>query len=139
MTDVEIQKVFARWAARERAARGRIIFSVPTFSAKSVPGYSSRPVSASLIRTWRRQRRIFAVRYRGRDYFPAFQFLKGEPKSLIAELLCLLRPADNWQSMFWFCSANAWVVDHQQPFAVLDSNPEAVIEAARHANDQISD
>lgn len=139
MIDPEIRKVFDRWAAREQVARGTVVFTVPMFAANSVPGPGNRPLSASLIRAWRRQRLLLGARYKGRDYFPAFQFENAQPKPIMAEVLRLLAPADNWQTMFWFYAANAWVGEDQQPFTALDSHPEAVIEAARHANDVISD
>jgi hypothetical protein len=139
VSDAEIQKVFDRWAAREQVVRGTVVFSVPMFTANSVPGSGNRPLKTSHIRDWRRKRLIFGARYKGRDYFPAFQFNNGQPKPIIAEVLRLLQPADNWQTMFWFYGANVWVDEDQQPFTALESNPEAVIEAACHATESISD
>lgn len=40
--------------------------------------------------------------------------------------------------MFWFVGANGWL-DDDAPVDLLDRDPEAVVEAASHANDMISD
>jgi hypothetical protein len=142
MTDPEIQKVFDRWAAREMQTRGTLVHHEPMFTANSVPGPIDRPVSAILIRRWRTQRSIFGVRYRRRDYFPAFQFANGKPKPIVGRLLNLLhlvRGEDNWFCLYWFVGANAWLEGDASPRAVMDTDEDAVTEAAIHANDRISD
>lgn len=142
MTDPEIQKVFNRWAAREMQTRDTLVHCEPMFTANSVPGPTDRPVSATLIRRWRHQNAIFGARYKRRDYFPAFQFEHGRPKPIVDRLLNLLhlvRPEDNWFCLYWFVGANAWLEGDASPSAVMDTNEEAVIEAALHANDRISD
>ena len=142
MTDPEIQKVFARWAAQEMRTRGVLIHREPTFTAVSVPGEADRPVPSSSIRRWRRRRMIFGVRYKRRDYFPAFQFRDGNPKPIVGRLLNILhlvRREDNWFLFYWFVGANAWLEPYATPSSLMDANEEAVIEAAEHANDRISD
>lgn len=142
MTDPDIQKIFDRWAAQEMQTRGVLIYQQPTFTANSVPGYANRPVSTSLVRLWRRRRLIFGARYKGRDYFPAFQFSDGRPKAVIGRLLNILQLVpreDDWFLFYWFVAPNAWLDEDATPSSVMDSNEEAVIEAAERANDQISD
>ena len=142
MTDSEIQKVFDRWAAREMQTRGTLVHREPMFTANSVPGPIDRPVPATLIRRWRSRRAIFGVRYRRRDYFPAFQFVNGAPKPIVGKLLNLLHPVrrkDNRSCLYWFVGANAWLEGEASPLAVMDTDEVAVTEAAAHANDRISD
>jgi hypothetical protein len=142
MTDPEIQNVFDRWAAQEMQPRGALVHREPMFTANSVPGPIDRPVPATLIRHWRSRRSIFGVRYRRRDYFPAFQFASGAPKPIVGRLLNLLhlvRREDNWFCLYWFVGANAWLEGDASPYVVMDTDEDAVTEAALHANDQISD
>jgi hypothetical protein len=142
MTDPEIQRVFDRWAATEMQTRGTLVHREPMFTANSVPGPVDRPVPATLIRRWRSRRAIFGVRYRLRDYFPAFQFENGNPKPIVGRLLNLLqlvRPEDNWFCLYWFVGANAWLDGDASPLSVMAIDEDAVTEAASHANDRISD
>lgn len=142
MSDAEIRKVFARWAGQETQHRERLIHTEPMFTANSVPGPADRPVPTYQMRDWRHARFIFAVRFKRRDYFPAFQFDSGRPKAVVGrvlKLLNLVRPIDNWYVMYWFFSANAWLDDGASPVDTMEKNQRAVIEAAFHANDQISD
>lgn len=142
MNDTKLREVLARFAAREMATRGRLIHTEPTFATTSVPGSDGRPVSAQLIRHWWRRRLIFGARYTRRDYFPAFQFSGGRPKPIVGRLLEILnvvRREDNWFLFYWFVAANAWLEGDAAPYAVMDADEEAVIEAALHANDRISD
>jgi hypothetical protein len=46
---------------------------------------------------------------------------------------------DGWVVMFWFAAANGWQDEGAQPMSVLDTDPEAVLVAASHANDLTSD
>ena len=142
MPDPEIQKVFARWAAQEMQTRDVLIHQQPTFTANSVPGHANRPVPTNLVRLWRRRRMIFGARYKGRDYFPAFQFSNGRPKSIVGKVLNtlnLVRREDNWFLFYWFVAPNVWLDEEATPSNVMDSDEDAVAEAAIHANDQISD
>jgi hypothetical protein len=142
MTDPRIREVFARWAAREMQLREKLVHEEPMFTANSVPGPRDRPVASSEIRRLRRQRIIFGVRFKRRDYFPAFQFRQGEPKPIVGRLLHILRIArreDDWFALYWFVGANGWLDPDETPSSVMDSNEEAVIEAAIHAHDRISD
>ena len=79
---------------------------------------------------WKREGRVFAVRYGGRDLYPAFQFADGQPRPVIKEILSLL-PASvtPWQIAMWFSSGNAWL-DGAEPRERLDE-PGEVLEAAR--------
>lgn len=73
-------------------ARGNIVHTVAMFTADSVPGPLNKPVVSWKIRAWRRRGLIFGARYKGRDYFPAFQFRLGEPKPIVQQFLDLDNP-----------------------------------------------
>jgi hypothetical protein len=122
--------------------RERLVHQEPMFTANSVPGARNRPIASGEIRRLRRNRMIFGVRFKRRDYFPAFQFREGAPKPIVGRLLNILRivrPEDDWFALYWFVGANAWLDSDETPSSVMDSNEEAVIEAASHAHDRISD
>lgn len=119
--------------------RGNIVHTVAMFTADSVPGPLNKPVVPWKIRSWRRRGLIFGARYKGRDYFPAFQFRQGMPKPIIQQILSLVKTSDNWAAMFWFVGTNAWLEAIASPYEVMDLYPDQVLEAAKHANDQISD
>jgi len=122
--------------------RENLVHEEPMFTANAVPGPRDRPVACSEIRRLRRRREIFGVRFKRRDYFPAFQFRHGVPKPIVRRLLNHLRTVrreDDWLVLYWFVGANAWLNPNEAPSSVMDSNEEAVIEAAIHAHDRISD
>lgn len=91
-----------------------------------------------MVRRWLRERQIFAFIHRRHFWFPAFEFAVGEPKPVLQEILNLIRPLHGWEAMFWFVGANGWL-EGDAPVDVLDVDPVAVVLAASHANDMISD
>ena len=90
------------------------------------PKNASEPASR-----WKREGRIFAVRHRGRDLYPAFQFSDGQPRRVIKDILAQM-PASltPWQIALWFASGNGWL-DGATPEERLDA-PSEVVEAALH-------
>jgi len=136
--DPKLKAVYERMYAREMAARAIIFRQYPSFVASWTPDPLGKAIPASVVHRWWREQSVFAFRHEGHYYFPTFQFANGAPKSFIRRLLILVQPKDGWHSMFWFVGANAWLEDGS-PVDFLDSDPAAVIEAACHANDEISD
>jgi hypothetical protein len=120
-------------------ARERLFLEFRTYRVNTVPGSEGRLLAYHTVRGWRREQRIFSFDHDGHDRYPAFQFEAGLPKPIVARLLHLLGRSSSWQVMFWFGSANAWLHDAKCPVDLLDANPDAIEEAARHANDEISD
>jgi hypothetical protein len=120
-------------------ARKRLFLEFPTFSVTTVPGPQGTLLPAATVTEWRREQRIFAFDHHGQDRYPAFQFEAGLPKPIVGGLLHLVRPENGWRAMFWFAAANAWLDGAKSPVDLLNADPDAVEEAARHANDEISD
>lgn len=85
---------------------------------------------------WKREKRIFAIRFKGVDRFPAFQFEDGEPRPVIKKVLGKL-PADMspWQIAFWFESGNGFL-DGKSPRQLL-SNRKLVMQAAERVENQL--
>ena len=88
------------------------------------PGNKSEPASR-----WKREGKLFAVRSRGIDLYPAFQFVDGVPRPVIKDILASL-PGDmsGWQIAMWFASGNGWL-DGSGPQDCL-SDRDAVVGAA---------
>jgi hypothetical protein len=78
-------------------------------------------------------REVFGLRWRGTFWIPIFQFdlrdlsLKPVPKSVRD---ALGRSFDDWELAGWFTSPNLWLRG-RAPVGLLDSDPLAVLEAAR--------
>jgi hypothetical protein len=136
--DPPLLAVYRRLAAREVVARERLFRSIPSRAVNAIPGPEGVPLPSGTVRMWRRRAQIFAFRHQRRDFFPLFQFERGSCKPLIQDILRVLRPSDGWYAMFWFAGANAWLED-RSPMDVMDEDAHAVLEAAAHSHDRISD
>lgn len=135
----ELRAVYLRMYRRELAYRQELFRRYPTFLVNEIPSGYGHSVPTSFVRFWLRQRQCFAYRHDGRYRCPTFQFANGAPKAIVARVIALLCPMDGWVVMYWFAAANAWLDEGVSPMSVLDSHPEAVLIAASHANDLISD
>lgn len=91
---------------------------------KTKPKNPSEPASR-----WKREQRVFAIRYDGKDLFPAFQFADGSPLPIIKKILKAL-PEDltTWQVAFWFASGNGWL-DGDAPQECLKDESGVVFAA----------
>ncbi len=82
---------------------------------------------------WVKAGRIFSVNDGASDRYPLFQLREGQPIPVLADILKVLTPKlSNWQVAFWLTSPNAWTGSWRSPVEILASEPENVLEAARH-------
>ncbi len=89
--------------------------------------------TSEFVSKMRREGRIFAVEAGGQDLFPLFQFHENKPIPAIAPVLEALTPKlSNWAILSWFCIPNEWACSGKMPKELLETDPDAVIEAARH-------
>ncbi len=88
---------------------------------------SSRP------NKWKRERRIFAIRHNGIDYFPGYGLdpeAGWRPRKALKSVLEILGDdKDGWGLACWFLSANSFL-GGRRPQDVLAGAPEQVIAAA---------
>lgn len=138
MVGDELKAAYERLFARERRAREEIRNSIGCMHVSEIVAANLGGVDASEVDRWRRDGRVFSLGEPYQDCYPTFQFDGGQPKPIIRHILRRLQPRDSWHAAFWFYGANAWL-DAGQPFLMIDSNPEQVLLAAEHANDEISD
>jgi len=135
----ELRAAYERMHRRELAYREELFKLYPSYLVNEIPDAYGNRVPTTFIRCWLRHRHCFAYVHDGRYRFPTFQFANGVPKAAIARVIALLYPMDGWVVMFWFAAANGWLDEGVSPLSVLDTDPEAVLVAASHANDLISD
>ena len=79
----------------------------------------------------KRKGNLFAVTDGDRDFYPAFQFSDdAKPKPAIAKVLERVpEPARGWPLLSWFNAENVFL-KNRKPLDVIDSDPEAVADAA---------
>jgi hypothetical protein len=135
----DLRAVYLRMYRRELAYREELFKRYPTFLVNEIPSGYGHSVPTLFTRCWIRERCCFAYRHDGHYRFPTFQFANGVPKAAVARVLGLPKPMAGWAVMYWFAAANAWLEEGVSPVSVLDTDSEAVLVAASHANDQISD
>jgi len=135
----ELRAIYERMCRRELAYREELFKRYPTYLVNEIPDACGNGLPTMFIRSWILERSCFAYRHDGRFRFPTFQFANGVPKAAIARVIALLSPMDGWGVMYWFAAANAWLDEGALPMSVLDTDPEAVLVAASHANDLTSD
>jgi hypothetical protein len=124
----------ARRNARARAEFLEEVGALTSAQVAELAGSSARN-RAALANRWRREGRIFAVTYRERLLYPAFQFDgEGNPRSLIAAVLAALPVTDPWAVALWFVACTGQLGD-RRPIDLLETAPDAVIAAASRVTD----
>jgi hypothetical protein len=92
----------------------------------------------ALADNWKKRGQVFAVRHRDeagrpREVFPLFQFEDHKPiKAVQAVLEAFGEHKAPWKLALWFTSNNGWLPGQARPVDLLESAPDAVVQAARH-------
>jgi DNA-binding transcriptional ArsR family regulator len=93
---------------------------------------------SALADNWKKRHQVFSVRHRDesgrpREVFPLFQFEDHKPIKVVQSVLEAFgeRKAP-WSLALWFTSNNGWLQGQARPVDMLESAPEAVVQAARH-------
>ena len=121
-----------RWAERKEAMLSDN--DVATAAELAEMTGSTAANKASRANEWRSDARIFGVNDGKQWVYPLFQIKEGRPHKVVAEVLRLLRPKmTDWEIFAWFTAPDMWSCRGRLPKDLLDENPEAVVEAARHA------
>ncbi|MCL2590928.1 MAG: hypothetical protein FWD67_08650 [Betaproteobacteria bacterium] len=136
---VHTSEADTQMAQRLAARRAAVLNEFGYFTAEQLAEANrSRAANrGALADNWRKRRQVFAVRHpdkslRERDVYPAFQFLDHQPIKAVREVLAAFgERKDPWKLALWFTSNNGWLPDGARPVDLLESHPEAVIEAAR--------
>jgi hypothetical protein len=132
MPNTPSEEAARRWAERKEAML-RDNDVVTAAELADVTG-STAANKASRANEWRSDGRIFGVNDGRQLVYPLFQIKEGRPHKVVGEVLQLLRPKmTDWEIFAWFTAPDMWSCRGRAPKDVLDENPEAVVEAARHA------
>jgi hypothetical protein len=127
------------WRARQEIALARLRETfLEEWTSVSAPELNR--ITCSMARNgyqrpseWERQGRIFSVPGARGRLFPLFQIKDNRPRPLVQDVLAILKPTLNgWQIAFWWTTANSWLPGGVRPIDLIDDDPQAVIEAARH-------
>ena len=91
----------------------------------------------ALADNWKKRRQVFAVRHRDesgrpREVFPLFQFEDHKPIKVVQAVLeAFGEHKAPWKLALWFASNNGWLQGQARPVDLLESAPDAVLQAAR--------
>lgn len=117
-------------------ARKAVLESATWLTAAQVAelaGFSASNPSAQLYK-WKKERRIFAIRHQGGDYFPEYALNPADnyrPYKALREILNLFNDTkDGWGAAYWFGSVNGFL-GGKRPQDLLSVQPERVIAAAQ--------
>lgn len=122
-------------ARRNAAARDQLLREFGGLSSGEVAERAGSRARnrAAIANRWKQERRIFSVPHLGAEIFPGFQFdEQGQPREGIREVVIALSGWSPWELALWFIAANGWL-DGRRPVDLLETEPKAVVGAARHA------
>jgi hypothetical protein len=127
----------ARRNAEARAALAKEFGLLSSAEVADLAGSQAKN-RAALANRWKKEERIFAVSHGGSTLWPGFQFDEdGKPLPVIAEVLAPLSDrGSTWQTALWFTSVNGWL-GGRRPVDLLETEPDAVVEAARREADDL--
>jgi hypothetical protein len=122
-------------ARRTAQRRFRILRDYGALSASDLAerAGSSAENRSQLAYSWRRQKRIVAVRYRGALVYPAFQFdADHRPLPAVRAVLDALDGWPAWEIVEWFVTDNP-LLDLRRPVELLAADADEAVFAARYA------
>lgn len=117
-------------------AKSKILLGGDFVSAVEITklaGYSEKNPSAQPNK-WKKDGTIFAIQYKGVDYFPLYALDPDEnyrPYKAVSEVLRVFGDTKSgWGTAFWFAGLNSFL-DDRRPQDLLASDPDLVIAAAK--------
>lgn len=106
---------------------------LPAAKTSALAGFSGTNSSTHPNR-WKKAGQIFAINYKGNDFFPFYALDPSQgfkPAKALKPILEVLRETkDDWEIALWFASANSGLND-ERPQDLLLSSPDMVLDAAR--------
>lgn len=132
-------RIDAQMAQRLAARHARILNEFGFASAEELADANqSRAANRNaLADNWKKRRQVFAVRHRDefgrpREVFPLFQFEDHKPIKVVQSVLeAFGEHKAPWKLALWFASNNGWLPGQARPVDLLESAPDAVVQAAR--------
>lgn len=132
-------RVDTKMAQRIAARHARVLNEFGFVTAEQLADANQSRASnrSALADNWKKRRQVFAVRHRDgsgrpREVFPLFQFEDHKPiKSVQTVLEAFGDGKTPWKLALWFTSNNGWLPGQARPVDLLESAPDAVVQAAR--------
>ncbi len=116
------------------AARTQFLEHYETYSSSDINQINGSTATnkAALASGWRSKGKIFAIDYRGKQLYPAFQFdNQGKPRKVMAKVIKLFDEENKgWQLALWFTNPNA-VLNGKMPVEIIASQPESIVDAVK--------
>ena len=129
---VEIRRPDFKLLEMQKSTAEAILQGSEWLTAEEVGRLADRSPSnpAALANRWKRERKVFALNWKGKDWFPRYAFDDAmQPRPAMAAILKRLgADMDPWRVAAWFESASGWL-DGRRPREVID-RAESVIAAA---------
>lgn len=86
---------------------------------------------AAIASRWVREKKIFAVKYEGQQWFPQFQFHVGEPVPAVAQVIqAFPEHTTGWDLAYFFATPNSSIAG-RKPLELLKSDPARVVSLAQ--------
>lgn len=111
--------------------RSSFMSSYPSVTSSDIGRESSRARNiAATASRWLKDKKIFAVRFKGQQWFPKFQFQDGFPTPAVSKVIRTFPDhATGWDLAYFFTNPNPYI-DGRKPVELLRSNPDRVISLA---------
>jgi hypothetical protein len=132
-------RIDTKMAQRLAARHARVLneFGFATAEQLADANQSRAANRNALADNWKKRRQVFAVRHRDesgrpREVFPLFQFEDHKPIKVVQSILeAFGEHKAPWKLALWFASNNGWLPGQARPVDLLESDPDAVVQAAR--------
>ncbi len=132
-------RIDTKMAQRLAARHARVLneFGFATAEQLADANQSRAANRNALADNWKKRRQVFAVRHRDesgrpREVFPLFQFEDHKPIKVVQSILeAFGEYKAPWKLALWFASNNGWLPGQARPVDLLESDPDAVVQAAR--------
>ena len=132
-------RIDTKMAQRLAARHARVLneFGFATAEQLADANQSRAANRNALADNWKKRRQVFAVRHRDesgrpREVFPLFQFEDHKPIKVVQSILeAFGEHKAPWKLALWFASNNGWLPGQARPVDLLESAPDAVVQAAR--------
>ena len=129
LTPADIQQARLEAKAHREVARGAQWLTAAQIAELANLGQGN---PAATVNRWKQQRRMFAIRRDGRDYFPRYALGPDfRPARAVAEVMKVLSHYDADGLAGWFESTSSFL-GGKRPREVLAKDPDRVIECAQN-------
>jgi hypothetical protein len=134
--EVGIRHADLKLLEMQKSALESILQGSEWLTAEEIGRLAGRSPSnpAALASRWKREGKLFAVHWKGKDWFPRYAFDAAmQPRRAVAEVLKRFGPhVDAWRVAAWFESTNGWL-DNRRPREAMDREQDVILAAERKA------